>query len=237
MLAPRAQVDGLVEWLELLGVRDLPTVLVGHSASAMLLLSVGDEHLGERVSRVAVTPVFPSTSFVLRWGLRVAAIVLAVGGRVELFRRGIGKLVLLHSRDTARYREAERQSMLEQFLRVPVPVLSRFILALAGAQPAAGDRLDRCAIVVSDDDPVAPEKHVLRTLDLLGVPRRSVIRTLGAGHVPHMELEDHPEWTARNVDEIVRLTESMLLSAREGAPSSTVIASTLLAPMSGPAPA
>ncbi len=236
MLAPRTQIDGILEWLELLGVRNLPTVLVGHSASAMMLLSVSDEHLGERVSRVAVTPVFPSTSFLLRWGLKLGALLLLVVGRVEAFRRLLGKLVLLHSPDTARYREPERQMMLEQFLRVPVPVLARFMSSMADARPEPGDRLDRCAIVVSDDDPVAPEQHVLRTLELLGFPRRSVLRTVGAGHVPHMELEEHPEWTARNVDEIVRLTESMLLSAREGTPSSTVIASTLLA-VSGSEPA
>lgn len=236
-LAPRAQIHGILDWLELLGVRDLPTVLVGHSASAMMLLSVSDEDLGERVSRVAVTPVFPSTSFVLRWGLRFSAVVLGIVGRVEFIRRWIGRMVLLQSRDTARYREVERQMMMEQFLQVPVGVLSRFMLELADARPEPGDRLDRCAIVVSDDDPVAPEEQVLRTLDLLKFPRRSVLRTVGTGHVPHMELEEHPEWTARNVDEIVRLTQSMLLSAREGTPSSTVIASTLLAPSAEPATA
>jgi pimeloyl-ACP methyl ester carboxylesterase len=164
-------------------------------------------------------------------------VLLSIVGRVQLFRRWIGELVLLHSPDTARYREAERQMMMEQFLQVPVAVLSRFMRALADARPEPGDRLDRCAIVVSDDDPVAPEAHVLSTLDRLGFPRRSIVRTVGAGHVPHMELEEHPEWTARNVDEIVRLTESMLLSAREGAPSSTVIASTLLADTNEPATA
>ncbi len=54
-------VDTLERWLDLLGVRELPTVLVGHSASATALLGVSDERLGERTSRVAVTPVFPAT--------------------------------------------------------------------------------------------------------------------------------------------------------------------------------
>jgi pimeloyl-ACP methyl ester carboxylesterase len=236
-LAPRAQIHAILEWLDLLGVRDLPTVLVGHSASAMMLLSVSDEELGERVSRVAVTPVFPSASSFLRWGLRVSAFLLSIVGRIQLVRSWIGKLVLLHSPDTARYREAERQMMMREFMHVPVGVLARFMFAMADARPEPGDRLDRCAIVVSEDDPVAPEKQVLETLERLKFPRRSVLRTVGTGHVPHMELEEHPEWTARNVDEIVRLTESMLLSAREGTPSSTVIASTLLAVSAEPATA
>lgn len=75
---------------------------------------------------------------------------------------------------------------------------------------------------------MAPEAEVLETLDALGFPRRSVHRITGSGHVPHMESDEHPEWTLRNFDELARIAESMLMSAREGAPSSTVIASTVL---------
>ncbi len=224
----QALVSTLASWLEILGVRELPTVLVAHSASATALLGVSDERFGERTSRVAVTPVFPPASLRLRWGLRAVAVLLLVLGRVDFLRRWLGRAAFLLGPATRTYTRVERERMLEQFLQVPAPVLARFCRSLADARPEPADRLDRCAIVVAKDDPVAPEAEVLETLDALGFPRRSVHRITGSGHVPHMESDEHPEWTLRNFDELARIAESMLMSAREGAPSSTVIASTVL---------
>src|SRR5262249_39065073 len=58
--SPRGVCNLLMAWLELLGVRDLPTVLVGHSFGGASLLTVRDDELGERISRLAITPVFPA---------------------------------------------------------------------------------------------------------------------------------------------------------------------------------
>ncbi|MBI3204434.1 MAG: protein kinase [Myxococcales bacterium] len=222
-------VDLLQRWLDLLGVRELPTVLAGHSAAATALLGVADEHLGERTSRVAVTPVFPSTRWHLRWALSFAASTLAVLGRFAALRRWVGRLVFLNGPAMRAYKPSERERMLEQFLRIPAGPLAAFCRSLAAARPERGDRLDRCAIVVAKDDPVAPERQVLETLDGLGFPRRSVHKVSGPGHAPHLEHADHPEWTLRAFDELARITELMLMSAREGSPSSTVMASTVIA--------
>ena len=42
------------------------------------------------------------------------------------------------------------------------------------------------------------------------------------GHFPHMPFVDHPEWSARNQDELVRLIGAVLLSSTEGAVASTL---------------
>jgi alkyl hydroperoxide reductase subunit AhpC len=43
-----------------------------------------------------------------------------------------------------------------------------------------------------------------------------VQRLASANHFPQLELTAHPEWTARNVAEIVRTIDRMLLSSHEG---------------------
>ncbi|MBK7580229.1 MAG: protein kinase [Myxococcales bacterium] len=218
----------LVAWLELLGVRELPTVLLAHSAAATALLGVTDDDLGERTTRVAVTPIFPSTLAPLRVALHVTALLLETFGRFSLIKRWLGWASFMFGPATRGYTVVERERMLHQFLALPAPALAELCRSLARAKPEPSDRLDRCAIVVSTDDPVAPEAHVRKTLDALGFPPRSIHTITGAGHMPQFQSEEHPEWTLRNVDDLVRIAESMLVSAREGDPSSTVVASTVL---------
>jgi len=228
-LTPRALVESLVDWLDLLGIRELPTVLCGHSAAATSLLTVSDELLGERTSRIAVTPVFPEHDPAMRMGLHALALALETAARGRWMRRWIGEALLVRAPAAERYTQNDRDHMLRQFLRVPARAFARFARSLAQARPEPTDRLDRCLVVVCDDDHVAPPARVLAAIDAVGLPRRSVHRVVTGGHNPHFELEDHPEWTLRNVDTLTRVVESMLLSAREGNPSSTVVASTVMA--------
>jgi len=228
-LTPRALVETLVDWLDLLGVRELPTVLCGHSAAATALLSVSDEFLGERTSRIAVTPVFPEFDRPLKLGLKAIAAALERLAKRRWLRRWIGEALFLRAPGTELYSDVDREHMLKNFMRVPPRAFAAFARALAEARPEPDDRLDRCLVVVCDDDHVAPPERVLAALDAVGLPRRSVRRVAAGGHNPHFELRDHPEWTLRNVDALTRVVESMLLSAREGNPSSTVLASTIVA--------
>jgi len=227
-LAPQAIVRTFQAWLELLSVRDLPTVLVGHSAAAVALLSVPDEALGERTSRVAVTPVYPFAYRAMRLQLALAALLLATLGRVLAVKRWLGR-VGLRSPETRGYTESERTSMLQQFHQVPARPMAALTREVAHARPESADRLDRCVIVIGQDDPLTPAWRALDALAKLGFPGRSIYRIASGGHNPHMELEEHPEWTMRNVDDLARIVESMLVSAREGAPSSTVLESTIVA--------
>jgi pimeloyl-ACP methyl ester carboxylesterase len=134
----------------------------------------------------------------------------------------------LYGPDTRRYSPEERRQIYQRFLEIPPGVLAEITSAVTSAQPHRGDRLDRCVVVVGKDDPLAPEQQLLRVLDRLGVPSRSLQRMASGGHMPHAESDEHPEWTLRNVDHLARIIESMLLSAREGTPDSTLIASTVL---------
>jgi pimeloyl-ACP methyl ester carboxylesterase len=224
---PRALAEAQLAWLELLGVRELPTVLVGHSLAGAALLSLSDELLGERTSRIAVTPVFPFVDRGLRLTLLVTAFLLRTLCRHDGIRRLFGRF-LLHAPDTRRYAPEERRQIYERFLEIPPSVLAEITSTMARAVPHASDRLDRCMVVVGKDDPLAPEAQVLGAVERLGIPKRSLRRLASGGHIPHVENDEHPEWTLRNVDQLARVVESMLLSAREGTPDSTLIASTEL---------
>jgi pimeloyl-ACP methyl ester carboxylesterase len=192
------------------------------------LLSVSDEALGERTSRVAVTPVYPFAHAAQRHQLGAAAALLASVGRIPGMKSVIGKLGL-KSPEARGYTAEERASMYREFMRVPLGPMVALTREVARARPETSDRLDRCAIVVAQDDPLTPAWRALDALDKLGFPRRSIHHIASGGHTPHMEHEEHPEWTLRNVDDLARIVESMMVSAREGSPSSTVLESTVLA--------
>jgi len=216
-LASSALVTMVEAWLDLLELSDFPTVLVGHSAAAAELMSVTDDRLGEHVSRVALTPVFPSESRSLRIQLRLGSLLLRLFGRVEFLKKALGWLLVAHGPATAAFSAEDRAAMQKATLQVPWYVSSRLTAQLAKARPAEGDRLERCAIIVGKDDPLAPEKDVLEVLARLGVPDRNVHKMASGGHMPHLTEDAHPGWRMRNVDDIVRALESMLLSSREGA--------------------
>lgn len=228
-VAPSTVLRGVLDWLELLNLRDLPTVLLGHSFSAVALLSVTDDELGERTSRVALTPIFPSVDGRLRFTLRSMSAVLSALRHVPRLYYAAGRRALLQGPDTRRYTLEDRERMVECFEQIPPAVLGPLTREVSRAKGARGDRLDRCTIVISNDDPLVEERRALAAVARLGLPARSVARLAGGGHLPHAERADHPGTTTRNVDELAQIVESMLVSSREGAPLSTAVESTVLA--------
>jgi hypothetical protein len=76
--------------------------------------------------------------------------------------------------------------------------------------------------VFGDRDPMQPPKAQARALALFGGTPDRVHRMASGGHFPHMPFVDHPEWSARNQDELVRIIGSVLLSSSEGAVASTL---------------
>jgi hypothetical protein len=99
----------------------------------------------------------------------------------------------------------------------------------ARSAPATGDQLQRCMVLIGDNDPVAPARILEPALDALGFPRTHVRRlaTTG-GHFPHAEQALHPEWTMRNVADLTACIGAMLRASSEGSPMPTVVASTLI---------
>lgn len=61
-----------------------------------------------------------------------------------------------------------------------------------------------------------------------GIPSEFIQRMVDCGHYPQLESKDRPEAKARNVEHITRCVDAMLTASREGAPLSTIMASTVL---------
>jgi len=223
--APRGVVAMLMAWLELLGVRDLPTVLVGHSFAGASLLTVRDDELGERVSRLAITPVFPSVDKRYRRLLKTTAGLMPALGAVSLLKKLMAKMFASAARD---YTKREKALMAAEFERASPTVIATVARQYARSAPAAGDQLQRCLVAISDSDPVAPARILEPALDALGFPRTHVRHLVATGgHFPHAEQSDHPEWTLRNVADLTACIGAMLRASSEGTPMPTEVASTI----------
>ncbi|MGZ3426967.1 MAG: hypothetical protein ACXVCV_09985, partial [Polyangia bacterium] len=77
-------------------------------------------------------------------------------------------------------------------------------------------------LVFGERDPMQPRKAQERAVVLFGGDRDRVHRMASGGHFPHMPFVDHPEWSARNQDELVRIIGACLLASTEGAVASTL---------------
>jgi len=224
--SPRGVCNMLMAWLELLGVRDLPTVLVGHSYGGASLLTVRDDELGERISRLAITPVFPAVDKRYRALLKATARFLPTLGAMTLLRRLMAKMLSSAARE---YTKREKTLMEGEFERAIPTVIATVARQYARSAPAQGDQLQRCMVVIADHDPVAPARILVPALDALGFPRthiRHIVAT--GGHFPHGEQSDHPEWTLRNVADLAGCVGSMLRASSEGTPMPTEVASTII---------
>jgi pimeloyl-ACP methyl ester carboxylesterase len=185
---------------------------------------VGDEQLGERVGRVAITPAFPEAS-----GSRTRAIHLTFRAALAVpgMRRGIAAFMRgLPGLDRVPAEVIERSR--REFLRMPLWQMARMLEAHAVARPAPAEQLRRCAIMLGDDDPIAPADKLIKLLVGHGIPRELIQIVSGSGHNPHIDNELCPEAKGRNVDDITRCVDAMLATSREGAVLSTRIASTVL---------
>jgi hypothetical protein len=223
--SPRGVVMMLMAWLELLGVRDLPTVLVGHSYAGASLLTVRDDELGERVSRLAITPVFPAVDKRYQSLLKTTARILPTLGALALFRKMLGKMFASSARD---YTKREKNLMAAEFERAIPTVIATMSRAYSESAPAKGDQLQRCLVAIGDMDPVAPAKILQPALDAMGFPRTHVRHLVATGgHMPYAEQDDHPEWTMRNVADLTACIGAMLRASSEGTPMPTEVASTI----------
>ena len=229
--------DGLLAWIELLGVRDLPLVLVGHSMGATALMTATDEQLGPRTWRLAVAPVIPAHDWQQRWGLRMLPGLGVAFAWVPGVKRLVGKLVLVWGPSAKAYARHERERMLEAFMQLPAPTFVRGAYEFSRARPAPRDQLARCAVVLAENDPVAPIERMTKMLARLEFPADQIHRLVAEGHVPHGEAAMHPEWTQRNIIELAAIIEQMLIASREGTVLPTQVASTLMSDNSSTASA
>lgn len=221
-------IDGLMAWMELVGVRDLPLVLVGHSLAGTTLMAAHDSRLGPQTWRLAVGPVFPAMDWRQRWGLRLLPAAAAAVAWIPGMKRFVANLTFQWSSAAKAYAPRERRRMVENYLQLPAPTLVRSSYAMASAPLAPRDQLARCAVVLAENDPVAPMDRMLGVLRAIGFPDDQIHRLVAEGHFPHGEALMHPEWTQRNIVELAAIIEQMLIASREGTVLPTQVASTLM---------
>lgn len=227
-LTAEATMDAVLAWLEAIGVRELPTVLAGHSLGAVVVMSAHDDALGPRTSRIAISPVFPAVDVSQRWGLRVIPRVLDAVSRLPGAKHLVGRAALSWSPMARAYSPIVRKLMLDAYMTLPSTTLARSTSELSRARPAPHAQMQRCVVVLSENDPIAPLDRMQRALKLLNFPDSNVYRMIANGHLPHGETVAHPEWTRRNIAELVALIDHMLVTAREGTVLPTRLASTLV---------
>ncbi|HUS32614.1 MAG TPA: alpha/beta fold hydrolase [Kofleriaceae bacterium] len=227
-VSPQGSLDGVLAWMELIGVRELPLVLVGHSLGATALMTASDDALGARTWRVAVAPVFPAVDWRQRWGLRLAPAMGLSLAWIPGVKRLVANMTFQLAPAARAYEPEERQRMLEAFMALPAPTLIRSSRQYSYARPAPSTELARCVVVLSENDPVAPMQRMLRALAELEFPEHQIHRLVSQGHLPHGQTAINPEWTQRNIVELAAIIDQLLVAAREGSVLPTQVASTLM---------
>ncbi len=198
---------------KLLGIRHMPTTLVGHSMSGVGLLSLDDSDYEPHISRVAVNPVLVSHDPAFRPRIRRYAWLSAVLCRFPRLFRLMGRIASRFDPTAGGVVREEYDRMLAENQRIDPPVLARVFAAFADAPLRIG-RQQGVALIACVDDPwMRNEKALLKAADDIGLERAQIQRMASGAHFPHLESAKHPEWTARNVDQLVRVIESMLVTA------------------------
>jgi hypothetical protein len=222
----RGTIDAVVAWLDQMSVRDLPTVLCGHSYSGVALLVATDEALGDRVSRVAITPgihdaIAPSAA-------ATAAMVHALARFVP---KALRPAIVRWLRDAADFKRLDDDTYARlgaEFVKTPSWLMTRLARENRSATLAPAECLRRCTVLLSEDDEYYPADRVAPFLVARGIPPEFIQRIDGCGHYPTLEQKDAPEARARNIGHIVMCVDVMLTASREGGPRSTVMASTIV---------
>lgn len=86
----------------------------------------------------------------------------------------------------------------------------------------------RLTLLLGKNDPLITENALAAALEDLALSPTQIINLATGGHYPHLESADHPEWTARNVAEIVHLVGQMLLASSQSDHGSIVDAATAM---------
>ena len=78
------------------------------------------------------------------------------------------------------------------------------------------------SVIVSLDDPWMNFAHLDQVITEVGIEPAQIHRLSSGGHHPHVESREYPERSARNLIDIVRVIDSMLVTASQpsvGSPS------------------
>ncbi len=203
----------LSHWLHLVGLDGLPLVVLGHSMSAIGILTLEDGELGPRAVRIALTPYFPALHRVQRWQAVIVSVLVRLAGRSPALFRRLARWQASRSGAWWDLTGRQRARMLRQLLGRAPALLALLVREIGRARTPPAARLERVILVAGADDSAAPERTIVDAASRLGIPAHNVHRMATGGHFPHLESLHHPEWTARNQDELVRLIDAHLIEA------------------------
>jgi hypothetical protein len=215
------------EWRRILGLTAIPTALVGHSMTGLAMLTIDDDHAGPNVSRIAINPVLVGHHARLRWQFRAGALLASTIGRLTWVRRALLRWSARHDPETRRLAPEFVAMVTEQLVRMPSAVMARILRALAAAPTRVG-RHRRAALMATLDDTWMDADVRTRVAGELGMEPTQVHVLPSGGHLPHIESAHEPESRARNVADIVRLIDSMLVTA--SVPSLAAASPSLIGP-------
>jgi serine/threonine-protein kinase len=225
-ISPRALMRTVQDWLGLLGLDKLPTVLVGHSYSAHALMTLGDEELAPHTARVAITPFIPIARNEKM--LRLFTRVLATTSRHPALWAAFRVYFLRRQRRILPLSEELIQHSLGEIRAIHPRTLHLMMRELGSSQLAEG-RLERCVVMFGDEDPMLQPDSVPLVVDRYRVAETSLRWIAGGGHYPFVDHRDHPEAINRNRDELVRTIDEVLQN--DTTPSrATTTATTQLTP-------
>ncbi len=220
-VTPQAHARAVLRVLELLGLRELPAVLMGHSMGGLALLSLTEPELGSRTERIVLTPYVPTIHPLFLIMLRVVGVLgVLISGSPRLFARFLRRMVA----GQPELAEHHRKSTLIQLFRVTPGVICRLIWGIAHAR-LPPQCMRGVTMLLGEKDPTYPKRLIRRTVIRFGGSLESVRPLASGGHFPHMDEAQRPEWTARNQAEIVHAVDELLISSHQGQVSPTLRAS------------
>ena len=118
--------------------------------------------------------------------------------------------------------------MFDQLNAAGPRTIARVFETSLSAEPAHGDELRRCVLLVGALDPMVSPGVLERAQARFAIPEPNIHHLATGGHFPHLESADFPEHTARNIDHIVELIDAMLIATRQGTLLSTQLESTVI---------
>lgn len=211
LCSPDRLVSSTTEWLELIGLGRAPTVMLGHSISALALMCVRQSDLGPEVNRICVTPVLPSSRRSARLTVylyRFLAFVISWLPRWLL--RKVARVLFRRDPSLQRISVPARDEMAESAVRLGTRRVASLFRWLERARLAPPDEIQSCTVVTTHDDPLVSIKLVEETIRAAGVTEERRFQLVYGGHFPQLIDEAHPEWGARNVHELISVIDTVL---------------------------